>query len=165
MPFQWHGDEFSREVRQRANDELTKLGNFLVDRMKQLAPVDTGFLRDSIEYEHRPEQLMIVVRVGPGYGIYQEFGTRFIKPHPYIRPALFEAAGHWKFGAITVTLRPPLQKSEPLRASSGGFKLPRRQKLTTRQIAHVNKHLRPTSRRFAAGFKRRKVKFSVIGPQ
>ncbi len=52
---------------------------------KMAAPVDTGFLKSSIQASGGG--LEWVVSVGAEYGIYQEFGTRYNPPQPYLIPA------------------------------------------------------------------------------
>ncbi|QBI56800.1 HK97-gp10 family putative phage morphogenesis protein [Streptomonospora litoralis] len=56
--------------------------------MRNLAPVRTGALRDSIDYELVNDGL--TARAGPGdwidYAIFQEFGTSRMPAQPYIRP-------------------------------------------------------------------------------
>jgi len=86
---------------------------FTVERLaKLLAPVDTGALRASI-YTAMPGQAnqlppvpggakrvaiptpteALVAHVGPSvdYGVYQEFGTRFMAAQPFLIPALRRA--------------------------------------------------------------------------
>lgn len=95
------------------------------------APVDTGFLKSSIytvtsdsstygqadtppgdssllpPVEPPPDDLTAFIGVGANYGIYQEFGTRFMPPQPYLAPAVeqerpaFEAAA----GAIEAKMK------------------------------------------------------------
>lgn len=67
-----------------------------VERMaKQLAPVDTGRLRASIRTELRGDAQgpYAVVGTNVHYAIYQEFGTRFMPAHPFLRPAIFGVLG------------------------------------------------------------------------
>lgn len=53
---------------------------------KLLCPVDTGFLRNSIQY--RPvADLEAEVVVGAEYGAYVEYGTYRTRPQPYLNPA------------------------------------------------------------------------------
>ena|SRR5579885_853141 len=77
------------------------------------APVDTGFLRNSIyvetatdstygqgassppegasllpEIEKPEDDLTAYIGVGANYGIYQEMGTRYMPAHPYLAPAV-----------------------------------------------------------------------------
>lgn len=51
------------------------------------APVDTGFLKNSIQVTF-PDDLTGVVFVAAEYGIYVELGTRRMAARPYLRPAL-----------------------------------------------------------------------------
>lgn len=72
------------------------------DRAKQLVPVDTGALRDSIRVERfaRPAGNILYTGIAAGgykknrktgrlvdYAIYVEYGTRRMRPRPYLRPA------------------------------------------------------------------------------
>jgi len=54
---------------------------------KRLAPVDTGRLRASIHTSPMEPAPEISVSDGVDYGVYQEFGTSKMKPHPFLRPA------------------------------------------------------------------------------
>ena len=64
---------------------------------KSLAPVDKGGLRSSIGYKTAtkssgsldvsPKDNEGFVGTNVFYGIYQEFGTRFMAPQPFLRPA------------------------------------------------------------------------------
>lgn len=50
------------------------------------APVDTGFLRNSIQTEQLGD-LMAMVTVGAEYGVYVEFGTSRAPAQPFLLPA------------------------------------------------------------------------------
>lgn len=56
---------------------------------KQRAPVDTGFLRNSISTTVRDTKDGAVGEVGPtaNYGGFVELGTSRMGPQPYLRPA------------------------------------------------------------------------------
>lgn len=60
---------------------------------KRLAPVDTGRLRASITHEVGKDAQGPVGIVGSdvSYAPHQEFGTRFQRGTPFLRPALREA--------------------------------------------------------------------------
>jgi len=51
------------------------------------APVETGYLRDSITVEDGESSTEKVVVVGADYGVYVEFGTRHMTAEPYLTPA------------------------------------------------------------------------------
>lgn len=62
-----------------------------VDRQaKNLAPVDTGRLRSSINGRLARDSQGVVGIVGTNvhYAIFQEFGTRYMAAQPFLRPAL-----------------------------------------------------------------------------
>lgn len=51
------------------------------------APVDTGRLRSSIHTEIAPNKLSAMVLDGVTYGVFLEFGTRYIRARPFLFPA------------------------------------------------------------------------------
>lgn len=57
--------------------------------MKTRAPVDTGFLKNSIQARQvGPAHWRVTV--GADYGIYLEYGTRFMSARPFFFPAVAE---------------------------------------------------------------------------
>ena len=86
-----------RLAKAKAQKHITaamRKGTLLVERgAKMKAPVDTGRLRSSITSEVRGVGADTVGVVGSNvvYAPYQEFGTRKMPAHPYLRPALAEA--------------------------------------------------------------------------
>lgn len=70
--------------------DLVKRALRVERRAKQLAPVDTGRLRSSIEHDVGRDSRGLVARIGTDvtYAIYLEFGTRRMTPRPFLRPAL-----------------------------------------------------------------------------
>jgi len=73
---------------EKAIPRALKLSGLVVEgKAKLLAPVDTGRLRNSIK---SVMQSKTVVRVGTNvfYAKFMEFGTVFISPRPFLRPAL-----------------------------------------------------------------------------
>lgn len=67
---------------------LIKSGVIVKASAKDEAPVLTGILRGSIS--SRLDKLRNEMIIGPNveYGVYQEFGTKYMKAQPYMRPAL-----------------------------------------------------------------------------
>lgn len=55
---------------------------------QSLARVRTGFMRESVFYDMVPSDLGFVFGAKADYTGYNEFGTRFIRAQPFIRPAL-----------------------------------------------------------------------------
>jgi HK97 gp10 family phage protein len=71
------------------------------DLAKMKAPVRTGYLRDSITSERLgPKHWK--VKVGAHYGIYVEYGTRYMAAQPYFRPAIKQANRAFKQQMKTV---------------------------------------------------------------
>ena len=80
----------------RASAVVAKTALDVEARAKTNAPVDTGFLRNSIATE--TNGLTATVSVGAEYAVYQEYGTRFQAAQPFlipavevVRPAFYEA--------------------------------------------------------------------------
>lgn len=161
MSVQWN-DAAVKQIMDRIDQELGVIGKFLVSGMQQRAPVDTGQLRAGIHEVVDTRVHSVSVWIPAFYGIYQEFGTRFIKPHPFVRPTLLDASRHWRFSDVTINLYPAPQMSRPLQATMAGFRAPRG--LTATQRRHVDINLRPVSRIYAKEFRRRRIKYNVIGP-
>lgn len=92
---------------------ILEIANQVVNEAKALAPFDKGQLRNSIMYRTSEEQggfndgagtpaekeIDSKPKKGEGfvgtnldYSIYLEFGTRFLPPQPFLRPAILLAA-------------------------------------------------------------------------
>lgn len=54
----------------------------------ELAPVDTGRLRDSITHEVDESEEAVYVGTNVEYAAYQEYGTSKMKPHPFLKPGI-----------------------------------------------------------------------------
>ena len=68
---------------------------FIERRAKQLAPVDNGDLKRSIntvmKTNKNQSRQLGVVGTNIEYAVFQEFGTKFMPAQPYLGPALEEA--------------------------------------------------------------------------
>ena len=75
----------STEVTKKAAVVVAKVANDIEADAKQLAPVDTGALRNSISATVRT----LSAEIGPtvNYAPYQEFGTHRTPPQPFMGPA------------------------------------------------------------------------------
>lgn len=82
------------KVENGAKEGLILAGDLIAQRAAGKAPVDTGRLKRSIT-RGNPYTTANGQAIGVGtnvpYGIHQELGTRFIDPHPYLRPAIEES--------------------------------------------------------------------------
>lgn len=154
--FRWLGDQVKAKVDQMIEDRMYRSGAAIVARAQQLAPVKTGALRNSIGYVVTlgPGTKTLSIQVGVSYGLFQEFGTRNIPPHPFIRPALNEASRIW--GADIQTMFASPAGHGPwagLIATNQGFALSQhsRKPLTAKQAHHVKTKLVPMSRKLWRG--------------
>lgn len=93
MPARWVG---MNEIRGHLEDGISMeavktVVAFHGSEMQQTAqicvPVDTGFLKDSIELDLLDGGLTAHVEAYAEYAAYVEFGTRYMEAQPYIRPA------------------------------------------------------------------------------
>ena len=82
-------EEIKERVREFISREIQEVGDYCVKRARELAPVRTGRLRSSINM--RIVAGGVVVEATAPYAGYVEYGTRFMRPRPYIRPAVREA--------------------------------------------------------------------------
>ena len=164
--FQWN-DSWEAEALQELDTKLAAFGGDLANAMQAFAPVDTGLLRQSIADSYDTATHTLTIHIGAPYAVYVEFGTRNQDPHPYIRPAIVEYAAVFQAWGLSTELliHPPILSPTHLRATTGGFRIPKGAKLNARQLHRVKTVLRPTSRKFAAKFKRHKIGFKVVGPQ
>ena len=71
---------------------LKKTGLAIERDAKIKSPLDTGRLRASIHSNFKG-RFTIVVQDNVHYGVFQELGTRFMKPNPFMKPALLKNIG------------------------------------------------------------------------
>lgn len=74
-------------IAKELKDTLISYTGSIEDLAKQLCPVDTGYLRQSITMEIQKGGYVGIVRVGAYYARYVEFGTVYQNPQPYLMPA------------------------------------------------------------------------------
>lgn len=67
---------------------ISKHGADLNKVMVEKAPVKTGFLRRSIKLSKGDDGMSVTVEPTAEYAPYLEYGTRFMKEHPFVKPAL-----------------------------------------------------------------------------
>jgi HK97 gp10 family phage protein len=60
----------------------------ITSKAKDIVPVDTGNLKNSISYRPGDKANEMIVGANAPYAVYQEFGTRYMKPQPFMRPAI-----------------------------------------------------------------------------
>ncbi|MCC6490676.1 MAG: HK97 gp10 family phage protein [Candidatus Hydrogenedentes bacterium] len=72
-------------------DRLRDFAEEMVDEAKDIVPVDTGNLRDSIDFTEEREQGLVKVFTQTGYGAWVELGTSRMAARPYLAPAFAHA--------------------------------------------------------------------------
>ncbi len=97
-PFTGRGNfRYTSYVRQRTAQFLAaqeraanRTGQWAAEQARALAPVDTGALRDSIDFAVRKTQttFAVVVFAGASYSLYVELGTSRMRAQPHLRPVL-----------------------------------------------------------------------------
>lgn len=83
-----------RKFELRTERELVVLGITVQNEARRLCPVDTGRLRSSIitsGLQRDSRGAYVEVGTNVEYAGHVEFGTRFMRAQPYIRPALLAA--------------------------------------------------------------------------
>lgn len=84
---EWNRSEYAAGM-------LIGIGEKVKEAAQANAPVLTGALRDSIEYELSEDESgrpMVTIGTSIRYGGFVEFGTSVTPAQPYLRPALDEA--------------------------------------------------------------------------
>lgn len=75
------------KVKSEAGDIIQNTALRVEKRAKASAPEDTGYLKQHITAEKTGELTADVTSLAE-YSIYNEFGTRKMAAHPYMRPAM-----------------------------------------------------------------------------
>lgn len=75
----------SARLESAASQVVAKSAFDIENRAKQVVPVDTGALKNSITTE--TNGLQATVSAGQEYAVYVEMGTRFQSAQPYMTPA------------------------------------------------------------------------------
>lgn len=78
--------------------DLERIGLTIQNVARRHCPVDTGRLRSSIKSTGVKEDrkgLLVDVGTNVTYAPFVEFGTRFMRAQPFLRPAFMEALSRW----------------------------------------------------------------------
>lgn len=94
--------EVMTELKAKVAQALDSVGLLAVGNVKALTPVDTGNLRDSIDYIVDDKSVTIGTNVE--YAPYVEFGTSRQKAQPYLLPGIENNLGAYQ-EIINQTLR------------------------------------------------------------
>lgn len=86
---------YSDAVKRRMMDAISKLcdaaGETVSTRAKLNSPVDTGLLKNSIDYDPAPTQKRVSIGTNVVYAPYVELGTSRQKAQPYLEPAALQS--------------------------------------------------------------------------
>lgn len=88
----WFGDRAKAAIRQSLDARMDQAGKAIVARARELAPVETGKLRDSISYMYSTSTMTLTIHADMPYSGFVEFGTTRMSARPYLRPALAAAS-------------------------------------------------------------------------
>ncbi len=151
--FNWLGDQIKSRIFGDIDTRMRAAGQAVVARAQTLAPQRSGHLRASIGYVYRQQDHTLQIYADAMYAIFVEYGTRHMRPQPYIRPALLEA-GRLQGINLEIGFANVPHINAPILAHPGGkrnvlFSTPNI--LTHKQLQHVRKHLVKTSSRLHHG--------------
>ncbi len=79
-----------RIVRRVTDEGIQEFCELVVKLAKRDVHRITGNLSDNIDWEKLSE-LAYVIFTQTGYGAFEELGTAFREPHPFIQPAIIDA--------------------------------------------------------------------------
>ena len=96
VKLEWNGAELSREADTAMKESLRAAGNAAIQQAETLVPVDTGELKRSI-FRIGPEKVdgnwQVEIEAdaravgGAFYAGFVEFGTKYMRAQPFMRPA------------------------------------------------------------------------------
>jgi len=133
-------NEFLRGISDRIDQSAHSIGREVVKVAQTYAPVDTGYLRNSISYAYDNQSHAISFIVGAPYGIFVEYGTRNTHAHPYLRPALNTVGTIYGF-ETSMDFHNVIPTDKELLV--GGSRYIGGKGLTERQREHVRSNLKP----------------------
>ena len=89
-------DEVNKDIQSAITEALETIGKRVVAYAKADCPVDTGKLRDSIQYVVDDSDNSLSVGTNVEYAPYVEMGTSRQKAQPFLRPAVTEHTDEYK---------------------------------------------------------------------
>ena len=89
--FRWFGKEATDYVEGQADKFLIQVGKDAVRWARFYVPVDTGELQASIGFTYQQREKRLTLHADTHYAYFVEFGTRFMLPRPFLRPAILKA--------------------------------------------------------------------------
>ncbi len=86
--FQAIADAFPGICGQIVSETATECRDNIKGFIVSNGQVRTGFMRDSVHVENGPDEQTKFVIVGAPYGVYQNYGTRYIPARPFFEPGI-----------------------------------------------------------------------------
>jgi HK97 gp10 family phage protein len=160
--FKWLGDQFTKQVMGDVDTKMRKTGEAIVSIARELAPERTGQLKAGIGYTYRQSDQTLSIHADAPWSVFVEYGTRHMRPQPYLRPAIQRVMGRIWGSQIELEFSNTPAIRNPIIAHPGGkahvfFRTPKT--LTSKQRRHVKQHLVPTSEKF---YKVRSVRMAKL---
>jgi HK97 gp10 family phage protein len=137
VEFNWNGEAVVDEVHARIAHNMLEMADRVVNLAESFAPRETGYLATSIGYDWNYQDLTTVFTVGAPYGIFQEYGTRNMPPHAYLRPAINQVGPIYGFNVEMAFLNTP-EYNQPVLAVGARFQIP--STLNARQRARIKEN-------------------------
>jgi HK97 gp10 family phage protein len=81
--------------------ELDVVGANMLDLARSVVPVRTGFLQSTIYYSVTVEDMTVELGATAEYASYVEYGTQYMSPRPYLRPAVDGLADQFSDAIMT----------------------------------------------------------------
>lgn len=94
--FESHIGEFLDAIPEQIEQALIAIGMTAETYAKQLCPVDTGRLRNSITHEVDMKEQCAIIGSNVEYAPYVELGTSRMAARPYLRPACENHSAEYK---------------------------------------------------------------------
>lgn len=91
-----HTDEILDALDEQIEAALTAVGMQAETYAKQLVPVDTGRLRNSLTYEVDTSNKAVIIGSGVEYAPFVEQGASKRRAKPYLRPAIIDYKDDYK---------------------------------------------------------------------
>jgi len=109
LDFIYRLEKLDQATQDSVQDALVQAANAVVFRARQLAPVRTGQLMQSI-YAVDAGQWAVKVGAYASYALFQEFGTSHIQPRYFLTRALQECAPQL-FSALSVAVERAVEEA------------------------------------------------------
>jgi HK97 gp10 family phage protein len=97
----WFGPSALAQIDRAMAATLDGLGRMIAERARELAPVDTGQLRDSIGHTFVASTSIVQVHADAPYAYWVEVGNGVSEAQPFLMPALMEAEAFLAAAAAT----------------------------------------------------------------